>query len=89
MTDRAIHHRRTHNLLLIQRLLSLREGTSPFTLILDSLEQSGRPLISEYIRRAKVRPLPPFYIPSTDQPLDNQHNGHIHRFRDLHPASRH
>lgn len=55
MTDRALQHRRTHNLLLIQRLLTLREGSSPFTFILDSLEQSGKPLIREYVQRAKVR----------------------------------
>ncbi|MCJ1250532.1 hypothetical protein MMC30_007760 [Trapelia coarctata] len=54
MADRAMQHRRTHNLLLFQRLLALREGSSPFTLILDSLEQSGRLLILEYIRRAKT-----------------------------------
>lgn len=54
MAERAMHHRRTHNLLLFQRLVSLRDGPSPFTLILDSLEQSGNPLINEYIARAKV-----------------------------------
>ncbi|MCJ1401383.1 hypothetical protein MMC11_004595 [Xylographa trunciseda] len=62
MTDRALHHRRTHNLLLLQRLLSLRDGASPFTLILDSLEQSGRPLIEEYIRRANASKTSVIYI---------------------------
>ncbi|PWW74835.1 hypothetical protein C7212DRAFT_43953, partial [Tuber magnatum] len=47
----SLHHRRTHNLLLIARLLSLRDGVSPFTLLLDSLSQSARPLLREYIRR--------------------------------------
>jgi elongator complex protein 5 len=55
MAERAMQHRRTHNLLLFQRLLSLREGSSPFTLVLDSLEQSGKSLIAEYVRHAKVR----------------------------------
>lgn len=47
-------HRRTHNLLLISKLLSLRDTASPLTLLLDSLEQPAKPLIKEYIRRAKV-----------------------------------
>ncbi|OAP61386.1 hypothetical protein AYL99_03589 [Fonsecaea erecta] len=47
------HHRRTHNLLLISKLLSQHHAqTSPFTLVLDSLEQPARPLTSEYLRRA-------------------------------------
>lgn len=45
-------HRRTHNLLLISRLLNLRDPVSPFTLILDSLSQSAKPLIDEYISRS-------------------------------------
>ncbi|TGZ82866.1 hypothetical protein EX30DRAFT_339134 [Ascodesmis nigricans] len=48
----SLNHRRTHNLLLISRLLSLRDAASPFTLILDSLAQSARPLVREYIQRA-------------------------------------
>ncbi|PUU74226.1 Elongator subunit Iki1-domain-containing protein [Tuber borchii] len=51
MPPQSLHHRRTHNLLLITRLLSLRDGVSPFTLLLDSLSQSARPLLREYIRR--------------------------------------
>ncbi|KAG0641346.1 killer toxin sensitivity protein [Tuber brumale] len=51
MQPQSLHHRRTHNLLLITRLLSLRDGVSPFTLLLDSLSQSARPLLQEYIRR--------------------------------------
>ena len=54
MADRAVQYRRTHNLLLMQRLLSFRENTSPFVLVLDSIEQSGKPLLIEYIERAKV-----------------------------------
>ncbi|KAJ5280100.1 Histone acetylation protein 2 [Penicillium angulare] len=49
-----LSHRRTHNLLLISKLLSLRDTTSPLTLLLDSLEQPATPLFQEYIRRAKL-----------------------------------
>jgi hypothetical protein len=51
---RELQHRRTHNLLLIQKLLGGRENASPFTLVLDSLEQSGRPLVKHIIKRAQV-----------------------------------
>ncbi|KAK1026207.1 hypothetical protein LTS16_022536 [Friedmanniomyces endolithicus] len=54
MPPTNLQHRRTHNLLLINKLLSQRDASSPFTLVLDSLEQSARPLISEYMRRAKL-----------------------------------
>ncbi|KAG9243766.1 Elongator complex protein 5 [Calycina marina] len=46
--------RRTHNTLLFQRLLNLRDGASPFTLVLDTLEESGASLIGEFARRAKI-----------------------------------
>jgi len=49
-----LSHRRTHNLLLISKLLNLRDTASPLTLLQDSLEQPATPLIKEYIRRAKV-----------------------------------
>jgi elongator complex protein 5 len=49
-----LSHRRTHNLLLISKLLGLRDTASPLTLLQDSLEQPATPLIKEYIRRAKV-----------------------------------
>ncbi|KAJ5109877.1 Histone acetylation protein 2 [Penicillium argentinense] len=49
-----LSHRRTHNMLLISKLLSLRDTASPFTLLLDSLEQPATPLLKEYIRRAKL-----------------------------------
>jgi hypothetical protein len=55
MAHTNLSHRRTHNLLLISKLLSQREGSSPFTLVLDSLEQPAKSLIGEYIKRAKVR----------------------------------
>ncbi|EDN08644.1 predicted protein [Histoplasma mississippiense (nom. inval.)] len=54
MSPTSASHRRTHNLLLISKLLSLRDSTSPLTLLLDSLEQPATPLIKEYIRRAKL-----------------------------------
>ncbi|KAH8147256.1 uncharacterized protein LAJ45_08734 [Morchella importuna] len=47
----SIAHRRTHNLLLISRLLNLRDNVSPFTLLLDSLSQSAKPLVREFVRR--------------------------------------
>ncbi|KAK6521497.1 hypothetical protein TWF506_001709 [Arthrobotrys conoides] len=51
---KTVQYRRTHNLLLGTRLLSQRGAPSPFTLILDSLEQSSTPLVEEYISRAKL-----------------------------------
>ena len=48
-------HRRTHNTILISRLLKLQENASPFMLVLDSLAQSSRPLVKDIISRAKVR----------------------------------
>jgi len=55
MAHTNLSHRRTHNLLLISKLLSQRDSSSPFTLVLDSLEQPAKSLIGEYIKRAKVR----------------------------------
>ncbi|KAJ5757412.1 uncharacterized protein N7511_006106 [Penicillium nucicola] len=49
-----LSHRRTHNLLLISKLLSSRDTASPLTLVQDSLEQPATPLYKEYIRRAKL-----------------------------------
>ena len=54
MAHPNLSHRRTHNLLLISKLLSQRDGASPFTLVLDSLEQPARVLLREYLKRAKV-----------------------------------
>ncbi|CAK4032636.1 Elongator complex 5 [Lecanosticta acicola] len=54
MPPSSLQHRRTHNLLLISKLLSQRDAASPFTLVLDSLEQSGKPLLAEYRRRANA-----------------------------------
>ena len=54
MSTSNIQHRRTHNLLLISKLLNQRDAPSPFTLVLDNLEQSGKPLVAELTRRAKA-----------------------------------
>ncbi|KAL1993828.1 hypothetical protein VTN49DRAFT_2497 [Thermomyces lanuginosus] len=53
-SNRDLSHRRTHNLLLISKLLNLRDTISPLTLLLDSLEQPANPLLHEYIRRAQI-----------------------------------
>ncbi|KAL2871347.1 Elongator subunit IKI1 [Aspergillus lucknowensis] len=54
MAPSNLSHRQTHNLLLISKLLSLRDTASPLTLLLDSLEQPATPLVKEYIRRARL-----------------------------------
>lgn len=54
MAPPDLSHRRTHNLLLLSKLLNLRDNASPFTLILDSLEQPANILLKEYTRRANV-----------------------------------
>jgi len=54
MAPSPLQQRRTHNTLLFQKLLNLRDGASPFTLVLDTLEQTGTPLIREFARRATV-----------------------------------
>ena len=57
MAERALHHRRVHHLLLFQKLLGLREGSSPFTLILDTIEQPAKPLLRYFIHTAQVSTL--------------------------------
>lgn len=47
-------HSRSHSLLLLQKLLNLRDGASPLTLLIDSLEQPAKPVLAEFISRAKV-----------------------------------
>ena len=54
MPSSAQSHARSHALLLLQKLLNLRDSASPLTLILDTLEQSARPLVREFLSRAKV-----------------------------------
>ncbi|KAL2119186.1 hypothetical protein VTJ04DRAFT_6146 [Mycothermus thermophilus] len=47
-------HKRAHSLLLLDKLLSLRDSASPLTVVLDTLEQSARPVLGEFMRRAKA-----------------------------------
>ncbi|KIV76911.1 hypothetical protein PV11_08761 [Exophiala sideris] len=54
MSHTNLAHRRTHNLLLISKLLNQRDHASPFTLVLDTLEQSANPLVREYLRRSRL-----------------------------------
>ena len=64
MAPSHLQHRRTYNLLLISKLLNQRDAASPFTLVLDSLEQSAGPLVREYLKRANVRILLGFTSPA-------------------------
>jgi elongator complex protein 5 len=50
-------HTRSHSILLLQKLLNLRDGASPLTLVIDSLEQTAQPILGEFISRAKVTTL--------------------------------
>ena len=54
MASAASSHTRSHSLLLLQKLLNLRDGASPLTLLLDSLEQTAQPALAEFMSRAKV-----------------------------------
>ncbi|KAF2084353.1 hypothetical protein K490DRAFT_75889 [Saccharata proteae CBS 121410] len=54
MPPSHLQQRRAHNTLLISKLLNGRENASPFTLIIDSLAQSGKPLVREFVRRANA-----------------------------------
>ncbi|PFH55740.1 hypothetical protein XA68_17697 [Ophiocordyceps unilateralis] len=54
MAKRIDAHGRAHSLLLLQRILNLRDGASPLTLILDSLEQTAGPVLAEFFTRAKM-----------------------------------
>ncbi|OTB07732.1 hypothetical protein M426DRAFT_317629 [Hypoxylon sp. CI-4A] len=47
-------HARSHALLLLQKLLNLRDSASPLTLVLDTLEQSAKPVLREFLTRAKA-----------------------------------
>ncbi|KAI0600521.1 histone acetylation protein 2 [Biscogniauxia sp. FL1348] len=47
-------HARSHALLLLQKLLNLRDNASPLTLVLDTLEQSAKPVVREFMARAKI-----------------------------------
>ncbi|EXJ80905.1 hypothetical protein A1O3_07193 [Capronia epimyces CBS 606.96] len=54
MSHASLSHRRTHNLLLISKLLNQRDHASPLTLVLDTLEQPAKPLLCDYLRRARL-----------------------------------
>jgi elongator complex protein 5 len=54
MAPTSRSHARSHSLLLLQKLLNLRDGLSPLTLLLDTLEQGAGPIAEEFIARAKV-----------------------------------
>ncbi|XXG99805.1 hypothetical protein Hte_006146 [Hypoxylon texense] len=62
MPSQAQSHARSHALLLLQKLLNLRDSASPFTLVLDTLEQSGKPVIREFLSRAKVAKSKVIYV---------------------------
>lgn len=55
MAPLSTAHTRSHSLLLLQKLLNLRDGASPLTLVIDTLEQTSQPILGEFIARAKVR----------------------------------
>ena len=67
MAPSAQSHNRSHSLLLLQKLLNLRDNASPLTLILDSLEQSAAPLLREFSGRATVS-LGLFFFPTFSHP---------------------
>ncbi|KAL1881956.1 hypothetical protein Daus18300_001010 [Diaporthe australafricana] len=54
MAPSAQAHKRSHSLLLLQKLLNLRDNASPLTLVLDTLEQGATPLIQEFTTRARI-----------------------------------
>lgn len=54
MAPTSTAHSRSHSLLLLQKLLNLRDGASPLTLVLDTLEQTAQPVLNEFVSRSKV-----------------------------------
>ncbi|KAI1458404.1 histone acetylation protein 2 [Annulohypoxylon moriforme] len=62
MPSSAQSHARSHALLLLQKLLNLRDSASPLTLVLDTLEQSAKPLIREFLSRAKATKSKTLYL---------------------------
>ncbi|KAI2633859.1 Elongator complex protein 5 [Xylaria nigripes] len=58
-------HARSHALLLLQKLLNLRDSASPLTLVLDTLEQSGRPVVREFMSRARISKSKLIYVSFT------------------------
>ncbi|OAA68744.1 killer toxin sensitivity protein [Niveomyces insectorum RCEF 264] len=53
MAATKAHARSSYSVLLLQKLLSLRDGVSPLTLVLDTLQEPGQPIIEEFMLRAK------------------------------------
>ncbi|KAK5163649.1 uncharacterized protein LTR77_010598 [Saxophila tyrrhenica] len=70
MAAAAPERRKQHNLLLVEKLFEQRAGVSPFTLVLDSTQQSGRPLVRLVLARAKAAGIRTVYLSfgSTDRP---------------------
>ncbi|CAM1508075.1 Fc.00g049230.m01.CDS01 [Cosmosporella sp. VM-42] len=54
MAPLSAAHTRSHSLLLLQKLLNLRDGASPLTLVIDTLEQPAQPILAEFITRSKI-----------------------------------
>lgn len=78
MAPSAQAHQRSHSMLLLQKLLNLRDSASPLTLIIDSLEQTARPVLNEFITRAKVfLPSPDICLPSV--PFYSGENTHLYQ----------
>ncbi|KAI0405321.1 Elongator complex protein 5 [Xylaria palmicola] len=55
-------HARSHALLLLQKLLNLRDSASPLTLVIDTLEQSGKLILREFMSRAQISHTKIIYI---------------------------
>jgi len=55
-------HARSHALLLLQKLLNLRDSASPLTLVLDTVEQSGKIILREFTTRAQMSKTKVIYI---------------------------
>ncbi|KAK7432479.1 hypothetical protein QQZ08_001044 [Neonectria magnoliae] len=54
MAPTSTAHTRSHSILLLQKLLNLRDGASPLTLVIDSLEQPAQPVLGDFVSRAKI-----------------------------------
>ncbi|EPE02265.1 killer toxin sensitivity protein [Ophiostoma piceae UAMH 11346] len=48
------HSKSSYSVLLLQKLLNLRDGVSPLTLVLDTPREPGTPLLEEMMLRAKT-----------------------------------
>ncbi|RCI07779.1 hypothetical protein L249_5705 [Ophiocordyceps polyrhachis-furcata BCC 54312] len=72
---KANAHGRAHSLLLLTRLLNLRDGASPLTLVLDDLEQTAGPVLAEFFIRAKAPNTTPILLfhPKTKTSANGYH----------------